>query len=524
MTMFKKSMLAMALTAAAGVAQASTIQIVNDELLEVNPVAVLDGEAVVVEDRVNKAGVIQFDLDDIERDADARARSIKYTPSVALANGLSLTFKVAGGDLVADTALGLVALHNGTDWVRVGSLNDYMDGANDGYSEAVVQLDLTDANNVDADFLNTDGQIKPDTALFLASFASGSPDNPAFTLNQSSKSLTVIVSDAQNTSGLPLNAPKTKTPAQIVEVTSTSELLGESVTSTIDVEYQQDSEKSRFGFVADDPVPASAPLTTETKSVATLGLDVGNAEITYNDGGYVLTVSRDDVTGVAGIEFAGNALSTKVGNSFELTFPDLSSLSSVAPFGELTIKSAENAVLATGTWNTNVRVTPNTVLGLTSDAKFLAGSGAIGSFALDKKTHSWDINGAQFKVPYHAQNAAGYNFFLKVVNETENDAPVFADVIVENVTQKNQTVVSNVEIGTAKATGNTTIGQKAILDAVVAASNGAVDAEDLAHLAMTLTVIAPQNSVQVTGFQSDAVGRTSVPVYLNNDSGREWFQ
>ena len=92
--------------------------------------------------------------------------------------------------------------------------------------------------------------------------------------------------------------------------------------------------------------------------------------------------------------------------------------------------------------------------------------------------------------------------------------------------QNTRESLTNVDVGTAVANGSTTVGQQAIKDAIIAAG-GNMNDDDVYHVAMTLTVIAPQNAIQIAGFQKDAVGRTVVPVFVNtnNDNdGRKWQQ
>lgn len=541
--MFKKSMLAIALTAAAGAAQASLIDItpsidltgataffpdgVNAEGFDSADLKAPDA-AITVEQRVAAAAPVQFGLDGTALvNAGLGERSVVYVSDVALADGLTLRFKAANGQLQADNNLALAVWSPSEGLVKVASLNDFVAGDNNGWAEAVLQLDLSAAATA-GDVLDPSGQIPLKTPMALVSENAGNYTNPGFILNKDvsvGQSLTLAMTEAKNTSAVDLVAPRAAA-ENIATVINTTALEVTAVTSTIDVEYNNDPDQSRHGFendhIRDAATYAAHPTPSPLNSEALLGLNVGSAEITFADADYTLSLSRDNNAGVVAVEYAGINMPF-VNGSYVLPQQTMTA-TPLNPANTLDIEVSGDTVLATGSWTATLELTPHN--NLTSQAAFVGTAAQLQAFSEDKTSHIWGINGAQFKVPYHAQNAAGYNFFLKVVNESENDAAVFADVIVDN-NKGNSVVVENVKIGTAAATGNTTIGQKAILDAVVAASNGAVVADELAHLAMTLTVIAPKNSVQVTGFQSDAVGRTSVPVYVPTEdptSGRVWFQ
>ena len=539
MTMFKKSMLAIALTAAAGAAQASLIDITPSIDLTGTAAFFPDGDkregfdspglnradaAVTVEQSVAAAAPVVFGLD--LDGAGLGERSVVYVSDVALADGLTLRFKAANGQLKAENRLALVAFdtENG-GLVKIASLNDFVQGANGGWDEAVLQLDLNAAKGIGAGFLDGSDQVELKTPLALVvETGVDAYENPGFILNKDvseGQSLTLAVTEAKNTSAVELAAPLAAA-ENIATVINTTALEVTAVTSTIDVEYNNDSDQSRHGFENDHIRDVAPPTSSPLNSEALLGLKDSNAEITFANADYTLSLSRDNNAGVEAVKYAGITMPL-VNGSYVLPERDITT-TPLNPANTLDIKVNGDTVLATGSWTATLELTPHN--DLTSGATFIGAGAQLQAFTESKTSHTWGINGAQFKVPYHAQNAAGYNFFLKVVNESESDAAVFADVIVDN-NKGNSVVVENVQIGTAAATGNTTIGQKAILDAVVAASNGAVVADELAHLAMTLTVIAPKNSVQVTGFQSDAVGRTSVPVYVPTDdptSGRRWFQ
>jgi len=507
MKVFKKSALVLAMTASAGMAHAageidiqaafaggafaSDVDVVGQAEGAVGLSSLLAGSAV--------------NVDMTDGAALAAARSIVYSPNTAISQNSTITFNVTNGAIQAGADL--PALWDGTQ--VVGNLIDFTTDGDGNYTELrfqVVNGDLSADNGYNIAY-DTGVDV---TVVTNAGLSVGS-------------SVSIAATSAQDPSAIPIN--QGVAPAEnVVTVVTPLELTLRDVTSTINVE----ATPSRGLFVADEGATGgfddNEAETSTTISRASFDIETV-AELTpdLSTAGFTMTLSRDNIDGVDSVDLdvgGGAALGAGASNlaltngDYVLTGGDASILT--APGGvthNLDITVTGTDVLQTGAWELNVDVD--------------AGTGFDAFSAVDAvETHDWDINGAQVKIPYHAQNASGFVFFFNAVNESSNDATIFADIIVENKSQNTRESLTNVELGTAIANGSTTVGQQAIKDAIVAAG-GTMNDEDVYHVAMTLTVIAPQNAIQVAAFQKDAVGRTTVPVFVNTNNGgdgRKWQQ
>lgn len=515
MKVFKKSALVLAMTATAGMAHAAgeiDIQGAFSGGAFASDVDVVgQAEGAVGLSSLLAGSAVNVDMTDAV--ALAAARSIVYSPNTAISQNSTITFEVTNGAIAAEDASGgalpLPSLFDVANTEVVGNLIDFTTDSDGNYTSLrfqVVNADLSADDGYNIAYDNGDDV----TVVTNAGLAVGS-------------SVSIAATSAQDPSAIPIN--QGVAPAEnVVTVVTPLKLTHRDVTSTINVE----ATPSRGLFVADEGATGgfddAEAETSTTISRASFDIEAV-AELTpdLSTAGYTMTLSRDNVDGVDSVDLdIGGAAALGAGadelvltnGEYVLTGGDASALTgSTAVTHNLDITVSGTDVLQTGAWELNVDVDAGTGF-----SAFSAVSAA--------ETHEWDINGAQVKIPYHAQNASGFVFFFNAVNESSNDAAIFADVIVENKSQNTRESLTNVEMGTAVANGSTTIGQQAIKDAIVAAG-GTMNDEDVYHVAMTLTVIAPQNAIQVAAFQKDAVGRTTVPVFVNTnngDDGRKWQQ
>lgn len=565
MKVFKKSALVLAMTASAGMAHAASseidvtasINLTTPTAFSVDSLADIVGDAttpnqagaVSVEQRVVESGAITIDSDSADLDG---ARSVVYEPAVALASALTLQFDISGGALVANNDLALIAFDDGirgagpdgttgeTDdvpasYVQVGSVNDFVAG-NDGWTSVIMQLDLSDANAANASFLNADGQIKEGTAIALVDNTANA--NPDFNMNQGASEVSIVMSKATNSSGVNLAAPVSNSEL-LAKAESNIDLAVNTVTSTIDVEFQDpvtNDLNSRRGFAGHNAdsagvgggVGSISGTNSEFVSSANAQLDLGTAEVTIASTvtGSELSVSRGNVDGVVGV---GIDTVTPTDTLFQDTLANGAytidygtNLAALVTGQEIAILVNGDDVLATGNWTAQLSVTPASI----TAATFVDPTAGVAPFTLTETSHVWDINGAQVKIPYHAQETSGFFFFTKVVNESGRDAEVFADVIVEkdpNSANPTSVVVQDVALGSVPANGSVTINQNVIKAAINDAEPGTIVEGEVAHVAMTMTVLAPTDQVQVSAYQKDASGRTDLPVYFDTTS-RNWLQ
>jgi hypothetical protein len=477
--MFKKSMLALALTASAGMVHAAGEIDIQGSFFggtyASNPdVAGLASGAVTLETLLaTTSRTVDMAA------APFGARSIVYSPNTNISQNSTITFQVTNGAILAPAngAPALAALYDQFAGSVVGNLIDFTTDAAGNYTTLRFQI-------VGADLVSTEG--------YNIGYATG--DDAIVRTNAglaAGQSVSIAAISAQDPSAIAIAqgvAPAENVVTVIAGLASTVTVA----TSVIDVE----ADPSRTAFVSEG-LATDTPDTVS--SVATI-TTTNSAEITFDltEADYELTVTRGDTANVTGSIFNGGLLSaTRVHTGVDAA-DDLLGLGGL----DLELSVNGSGVLATGDWAVN----------LVLDTEELATDTTLLNAAT---SHRWSINGAQVKIPYHAQNATGFNFFFNAVNESANPAALAADVIVQNTTAGTSCSVDGVDLGTAAAESSFTVGQAAIKTAINAEGTCALDDSSIYHVAMTVTAVAPTNQVQFAAFQKDAVGRTVVPVYVN---------
>jgi hypothetical protein len=501
MKMFKKTAIALALTAATGMSYAAgTIDIratgaAGDDA-DQTFAAIVGGAA------IDGTGPVYLDellatprANNVDLATIANVREITYTPNTTIGENSTITFEVANGAI--DTANGAQLSDDAIGTTALASLLDFTEGTN-GYTTLRFQVESGESLAAgDAVYLTTAAATTAAVALTVVADAGLTAGD----------AVTIEAVSAQDPSAIPIT--QGTAPAEtLISVVDGVDLAITVATSTINVE----ADPSRSLFVNE---PAGDTSTTTSTAEVTFN---NNAEIApdFTTDNYTLAVTRDNIDGVDSIEAVSGATQaltladgvyTLAGNNFDSAndFAD-----GVATDLVITVNGTD--VLATGDWTASLTVNDDPATG--------AGDVVL---ATNATSHTWDINGAQFKIPYHAQNVSGFNFFFNAVNETSINAEVFADVIVQNISQGTSVSLTNVNLGDAIAESSTTFGQGTIKTAINAAAADTINDADVYHVAMTLTAIAPANDVHVAAFQKDAIGRTVVPVLVNTGA-RDWQQ
>ncbi|MEO2268635.1 hypothetical protein V1358_15095 [Pseudoalteromonas sp. YIC-656] len=154
------------------------------------------------------------------------------------------------------------------------------------------------------------------------------------------------------------------------------------------------------------------------------------------------------------------------------------------------------------------------------------------SVAVDGVTHVWDIDGAQFKVPYvySIPGAAGWSSTIKVTNEFVTPAGIEADIIVAPIGLGAKTDAGNTFIGVdlpemIPGEGQYTFSGMDLIKAINAKYPGSLDESANWHIEATFLVNAPQNYVHAAAQNTSPDGRADSPVLYktNNDNdGRQW--
>jgi len=326
------------------------------------------------------------------------------------------------------------------------------------------------------------------------------------------------VTDARDNNNHELNAPQTG-PEAVVRVVEGIITTLTQATSVID------AQDSRLSFVDEgNPGDATYQAKSDTdlliSTARDLHVDEELAEIGFDlDGNdtYTLSITRTDATGVTRVEWSGQTGTHTAGTT---------TWSKTGNFGDFVgqrmLKKDLDIEIITGGMAPGYLQVGDWYLTLIIDTDDVAT--VNDQTELDNAvSHDWDINGMQVKIPYIVFNATGYLSFVKVANEGPTDAEMQADAIIWNVTDnpgapESATLMQGVDVKVIPAISITTVSEAEFNTAL------GLDDTKLYHVELTLTVVAPQNSVHVAAFQKSPDGRTDIPVLynVNNQDGRQW--
>jgi hypothetical protein len=150
-------------------------------------------------------------------------------------------------------------------------------------------------------------------------------------------------------------------------------------------------------------------------------------------------------------------------------------------------------------------------------------AGVANKTALDAATaFVWTVNAMQARIPYLVIDTASgvYSSFVAVTNRGNLTANVSIDAIISNAAGTLNITESQENVVTVPANSVTIIRQDD-LDAWFAG----IDNTQLYRVALLLTVVAPQNTVDVTAYHISPNSRTSATVLYNTNNaedGRVW--
>ena len=429
--------------------------------------------------------------------AGAALRSdILYVPAIDLGVNNTLTITPVNGAVLPSVNYGMAIVGG----AQVAQLVDFDADANGNYTRLLIKM--TAAVPTGTTLALTENGLTPD----------GGTNNPVLVTTPAdlaAGSMTLQVSSAKDDSGQDLVAPVSNIETVISKAAQLSATVqhqvgGASVngnaTSTIDVE----SSRTRFVAEADGE---DTTLTTSEARVLVATATVNNG-VDVSAAAYTLTFNGDQaaIATTTGVKLNGTNM-TKGSNVWSIT-------SDFATNDLLT--DGQNEILITV--DGDVLETANYTVDLTIDP---AEAGVADQAALvDATAFVWTINAMQAKVPYLALQAPGYLSFVKVVNESASAADLRIDAVIYNVTDAmNEVAVTDAFVSSIPATSNTTVGEAQIATAL------GLDPAKIYHVALTVTVVAPQNQIHLSAYQKDAIGRTMVPVLYNTNNandGRTW--
>jgi len=468
-----------------------------------------------------------------------KIRDIKYIPQIAMEDQSNIVIEISDGGAIEKTEGNTMYLllassdeencSSGGDGVVVASLSDYELHAEIDNAYRLMRFDFSgvDRNNDgDADDQGEE-TINSGEILYLSAekdeVVNCSIDvySPTIIIKKGLKKedpcVYIQVTGAVSASGEPKKVALTKREniACIVEGLNAAVLTA---TSTID------AQDSRVRFLnepeeggedgADSSPPGATDDTDERSSTARdLHVDETVAEIGFNlnslNDKYTLTLTRENTTGVQDVFWSGINSNT---NTYWIKTGDFTDSVGLAMLeGELDVEihvyGQSPGYLQTGDWHLSLVINSDDVI---DDQKVLD----------NYVSHKWDVNGMQVKIPYMVLNSPGYLSFIKVANEHHQDAGVQIDAIIWDVTQNTnlERTIEKEDIKVIPKRSITTITEAELMEAFELSDT------HFYHAEMTLTVVAPLNSVHVAAFQKSPNGRTDIPILYNvySDDARQW--
>lgn len=324
--------------------------------------------------------------------------------------------------------------------------------------------------------------------------------------------MTLQVTQAYDDTSLPLNAPltgpetvamRTAQLSATVQYQTGGVFINGNATSVIDVEA---TPVSRSQFVAE----AAGEDTTLTSSTAAVRV----ASATVNNGVDVtlaaFTVTVNGTQGaIANVDMAGN-LFTPGTNDFTYSSTFALHDLTAAGVGAIDINVNGTSIVETATYTVTLVINP-------------AEAGVADQTSLSQAlAYVWTVNAMQARIPYMIAETGGsnYTFFLEITNRGTQSASVSVDAVISDADGTvNGTETAN-DVMTVPA-NSVIIVREDDLDSWLTL----VDDTQLYRLGLVLTVVAPQNTVDITAYQIDPHGRTAVQVLYNTNNandGRLW--
>ena len=433
---------------------------------------------------------------------------LTYTPTIDLGVNNIIVVTFNGGALKATPGnVMYLAIDNdggGAPDTVVAQMIDYTTDANGNYTS--ITLKFTQAVpsgttmwlvNTDNATANTDGDLGGTNDIDVPGFF-------AITYQNSTR-LTAQVTSAQDDTGTPLNAPLTA----VEDVTCSSQQISLAVAETEDTSNADPAldiidvnpPLYRTGFLDDDGDNNNFDSDV-TVTVINNQLDVP-LQVDNNDN--IKIVLKGDFTGVQSVTATDEANNNINGT----TDPNGNYVLSSAFVDNDNDGDAELDLLITVDGQTPLN--PQTIL---SDITFdfneiLATDDTV--LATDRPIIKWDINGAQFKVPYLFNNA---NTWVRI----SNDGPVAGEITVD-VFDENGNKQSNVSLGTVSPNSSVLIYASDIVNAAI---NAGWSATNVTRFTAIFTVAAPAGNISAVAVQRIPGGVDRVIPVL--DSEGVWDQ
>jgi hypothetical protein len=439
--------------------------------------------------------------------AAAPRSRILYVPGVDIGIDNTIYMVVTNGAIKSNTSYGLWDL---TAAASCAQLVDFIADANGNYTSLTFKF--TSAVAVGSTVVMTENGLLP---------AAGNAPVLVFTNAQLTVgNMTIGVPSAFDGTGQPLEAPKTtanETLARKIDQLSakvqnldTGAYADGAAGSVIDVE----ASPSRTKFIAE--AGQDTPTTTTSTFAILAASAVVNQGVDLATAAYTITLNGDQtaIKATSGVKLEGTNFTRTTGTSW--------SISSTFAANDLRTPTANDVIIEVyGTTGYVIDVQTFTVTVAIDPSEV----GVATKTVLDAATADvWTVNAMQARIPYmiiDTGNTMGYSSFLEITNRGSLAAQVSIDAVISNSDATANAVESRSNVLTVPA-NSVYIVRQTDLDTWFTG----IDATKLYRVALTLTVVAPQNTVDVTAYHLNPGGdRTSTAVLYNTNNandGRVW--
>jgi hypothetical protein len=437
--------------------------------------------------------------------AAALRSDILYTPSIDLGVNSTLVITVTNGAIAPSTTYGLWRVAGGA--ALVGDMVDFTADTNGNYTSMTFKIIVpTVVTNVLA---FTENSLVPGAA--------NRPELRFTAVQLAAGNMTLQVTAAYDDTSLPLAAPLTapevvakraaQLSAKVQYVSAAGPVYTDgNATSVIDVEATPVS-RSKFVVEAGLDTPTT---TTSTAAILVVATTVNNGIVVAN-AAYNITLNGDQtsIISTTGVTLEGTNF-TRGTNQWTLASTFAAHDLTAAGSNDIIITVGGTTVIDVATYTVDLVIDP-------------AEAGVANQQSLDDATaFVWTVNAMQARVPYIIVETGGanYTFFMEITNRGSQAAQLSLDAVISNADATVNTTETVNNVLTVPA-NSVTIIREADLDTWL--TN--VDDTQLYRLGLTLTVVAPQNTVDVSAYQLDSTGRTVVPVLYNTNNsndGRLW--
>jgi len=432
---------------------------------------------------------------------------IIYVPSIDMGENNMIVVTVTNGALAPNTNYGLWDVSLETP-AKVADLVDFIADSNGNYTT----LKFKFSSPV------TTGDVLVFTEDGLAPAEDNAPELRFTSAQLSAGNMTLQVTEAYDDTGNPLQAPLTSAETVAKAIPQLSAKIqyqsgagptysDGNATSVIDVEADP---VSRGKFVAetngDTTTTTSQAQILVEEAIVNNGINVDNASYTIR-----LNGNQDAISNVELINGEG-------GSDDFTEYTDYWRISSTFADYDLTT-AGDNGVRITVNGTTVIQTATYSV-DLTVDP---AEGGVANQQSLDDETaFVWTVNAMQARIPYIIVETGGSNYtsFIEVTNRGSQDASISLDAVITNA-DGSTTTTENVSNVTTVPANSVLIIRESDLDSWFSA----IDDTDLYRVGLLITVVAPQNSIDISAYQKDPVGRTEIPVLYNTNNandGRVW--